>query len=302
MKDQRKTEIKVGITVFLALIIFVWVFGWAKNLSISSNKIEIKVQFSSVAGLEVGDPVTINGVRKGYVKDISINQDKVLTLLQLDENVTLKNDSKFYITMLDLMGGKKIEIYPGSSAEVIDKNKIQNGEFVGDIASAMAMLGSVQSDLVDVIKDVKITLSNVNNILTDKEFNNNLKISLENLAEISNKLDNLLNQNSTEINKLLKNGNELTTQVNELIKTNKDSVSQTLTSIKQVLNESKNLISKVNDLMDKTNKSENNLGKILNDKELMNEIKVSITQIKELTKILIEQLKDKGIEVNTHIF
>lgn len=302
MKDQRKTEIKVGITVFLALIIFVWVFGWAKNLSISSNKIEIKVQFSSVAGLEVGDPVTINGVRKGYVKDISINQDKVLTLLQLDENVTLKNDSKFYVTMLDLMGGKKIEIYPGSSAEVIDKNKIQNGEFVGDIASAMAMLGSVQSDLVDVIKDVKITLSNVNNILTDKEFNNNLKISLENLAEISNKLDNLLNQNSTEINKLLKNGNELTTQVNELIKTNKDSVSQTLTSIKQVLNESKNLISKVNDLMDKTNKSENNLGKILNDKELMNEIKVSITQIKELTKILIEQLKDKGIEVNTHIF
>lgn len=302
MKDQRKTEIKVGITVFLALIIFVWVFGWAKNLSISSNKIEIKVQFSSVAGLEVGDPVTINGVRKGYVKDISINQDKVLTLLQLDENVTLKNDSKFYITMLDLMGGKKIEIYPGSSAEVIDKNKIQNGEFVGDIASAMAMLGSVQSDLVDVIKDVKITLSNVNNILTDKEFNNNLKISLENLAEISNKLDNLLNQNSTEINKLLKNGNELTTQVNELIKTNKDSVSQTLTSIKQVLNESKNLISKVNDLMDKTNKSENNLGKILNDKELMDEIKVSITQIKELTKILIEQLKDKGIEVNAHIF
>ncbi|MDF1611448.1 MlaD family protein [Stygiobacter electus] len=302
MKDQRKTEIKVGITVFLALIIFVWVFGWAKNLSISSNKIEIKVQFSSVAGLEVGDPVTINGVRKGYVKDISINQDKVLTLLQLDENVTLKNDSKFYITMLDLMGGKKIEIYPGSSAEVIDKNKIQNGEFVGDIASAMAMLGSVQSDLVDVIKDVKITLSNVNNILTDKEFNNNLKISLENLAEISNKLDNLLNQNSTEINKLLKNGNELTTQVNELIKTNKDSISQTLTSIKQVLNESKNLISKVNDLMDKTNKSENNLGKILNDKELMDEIKVSITQIKELTKILIEQLKDKGIEVNAHIF
>ncbi|MEW6003700.1 MAG: MlaD family protein [Stygiobacter sp.] len=302
MKDQRKTEIKVGITVFLALIIFVWVFGWAKNLSISSNKIEIKVQFSSVAGLEVGDPVTINGVRKGYVKDISINQDKVLTLLQLDENVTLKNDSKFYVTMLDLMGGKKIEIYPGSSAEVIDKNKIQNGEFVGDIASAMAMLGSVQSDLVDVIKDVKITLSNVNNILTDKEFNNNLKISLENLAEISNKLDNLLNQNSTEINKLLKNGNELTTQVNELIKTNKDSVSQTLTSIKQVLNESKNLISKVNDLMDKTNKSENNLGKILNDKELMDEIKVSITQIKELTKILIEQLKDKGIEVNAHIF
>ncbi len=302
MKDQRKTEIKVGITFFAALIIFVWVFGWAKNLSLSSKKIEIKVEFSSVAGLEIGDPVTINGVRKGYVNDISLKQNKVITSLQLDEDVILKTDAKFFVMMLDLMGGKKIDIFPGSSSDFIDKNKVQYGEFVGDIASAMAMFGSVQNDLVDVIKDVKITLSNVNNTLTDKEFNKNLKISLENLVDISNKLDILLDQNSGEINKLLKNGNELTFQVNELIKTNKDSVSQTLTSIKQVLNESKDLISKVNGLIDKTNKSENNLGRILNDKELMDEIKISITQIKELTKILIEQLKDKGIEVNTHIF
>lgn len=302
MKDQRKTEIKVGITFFIAIIIFVWVLGWAKNFSFSSDKTEIKVLFTSVAGLEIGDPVTINGVRKGYVKDISIKNNKVLTLLQLDADVELKSDSKFFVMMLDLMGGKKIEIYPGLAPGLINKNKIQNGEFVGDIATAMAMLGSVQSDLVDVIKDVKITLSNVNNILSDKAFDNNLKASLNNLVDISYKLNNLLDQNSGEINNLLKNGNELTSQLNEFIKTNKDSVSQTLTSIKLVLNESKNLVSKVNDLIDKTNKSENNLGKFLNDKELMDEIKVSITQIKELTKILIEQLKDKGIEVNTHIF
>ena len=66
MKDQRKTEIKVGITVLLGLIIFLWVLGWAKNWTVNSQRKEIIVEFSSVAGLEVGDPVTINGVRKGY--------------------------------------------------------------------------------------------------------------------------------------------------------------------------------------------------------------------------------------------
>lgn len=302
MKDQRKTEIKVGVTVFVALLILIWVFGWAKNLSLTSREKELKVEFSSVAGLEIGDPVTVNGVRKGYVKEIDLSKDKVITILQLDGDVDLKNDSKFSVMMLDLMGGKKIEIYPGFSNEEINYSKIQNGEFVGDIASAMAMLGSVQTDLVDVIKDIKITLSNINGVITDKDFNNNLKISLENLVDISNKIDKLLAQNSAEINKLLQNGNELTTNVNDFIKFNKDSISQTITSIKQVLNESKNLISKVNSLIDKTNNNENNLGKFLNDKELLDDIKTSISQVKDLTKILIEQLKGKGIEVKTNIF
>ncbi|MCX7876274.1 MAG: MlaD family protein [Melioribacteraceae bacterium] len=302
MKDQRKTEIKVGITVFIALIIFVWVFGWAKNLTLSSHKKEIHVEFSSVAGLEIGDPVTINGVRKGYVKDIYLKKNKVITFLQLDGDVELKKDSKFSVMMLDLMGGKKIEIYPGEMQEEIDYNKTQYGEFVGDIASAMAMLGSVQTDLVDVIKDIKITLSNINNILTDKDFNSNLKTSLENLVDISNKLDKLINQNSDEINRLLKSGNELTSQVNDFIKSNKDSLSQTISSVKSTLNETKSLVIKVNQLIDQTNNNENNLGKILNDKELLNDVKTSISQLKELTKILIEQLKGKGIEVKTNIF
>lgn len=302
MRDQRKTEIKVGITVILALLIFVWVFGWAKNLTLSSQRKEIKVEFSSVAGLEIGDPVTVNGVRKGYVDDIQISNDKVITLLNLESAIDLKEDAKFSVTMLDLMGGKKIEIYPGASSNEINYNKLQHGEFVGDIASAMAMLGSVQSDLIDVIKDVKITLSNVNNVIADKEFNQNVKTSLQNLVSISEKLNLLLANNSNEINKLLKTGNELASQTNEFIKTNKDSISQTISAIKDVLNNSKELISKVNTVIDQTNKSENNLGKLMNDKELIDDIKISISQVKELTKLLVEQLKAKGIEVNAHIF
>lgn len=302
MKDQRKTEIKVGVTVIVALIIFIWVFGWAKNLTISSQRKEIKVEFSSVSGLEIGDPVTVNGVREGYVDDIKISNDKVITILNLDGKIDLKEDAKFSVSMLDLMGGKKIEIYPGSSLKEIDYNELQHGEFFGDIASAMAMLGSVQSDLVDVIKDVKITLSNFNNIIADKEFNQNVKNSLQNLVSISEKLNLLIANNGDEINKLLKSGNELVSQSNEFMKSNKDSISQTISSIKDVLNNSKELISKVNALIDQTNRSENNLGKLLNDKELLDNIKDSIAQVKELTKILVEQLKSKGIEVNAHIF
>ncbi|KAF0153386.1 MAG: organic solvents resistance ABC transporter periplasmic protein [Ignavibacteria bacterium] len=302
MKDQRKTEIKVGVTVIVGILILLWVFGWAKNLTIGAEKKELSVIFSSVAGLEIGDPVTINGVRKGYVKDIAIENDVVVTKLNLDKEVSLRKDSKFSVMMLDLMGGKKIEVHPGTAPEDIDYSKMQNGEFVGDIASAMAMLSSVQYDLVDVIKEVKISLASVNKTLTDQQFNNDLKSSVTNLVQLTENLNSLIQANSGEINKLLKTGNELAVNVNSFIVSNKDTITNTLSAVQDVLKESKLMLSKANTLIDQTNNSENNLGKILYDPKLLTDIKESISHVKELTRILVEQLKGKGIEVNAHIF
>lgn len=302
MKDQRKTEIKVGVTVLFGLLIFLWVLGWAKNWTINAQRKEVNVEFSSVAGLEVGDPVTIIGVRKGYVDEITIQGDRVKTILNLEEDVVLKADAKFSVMMLDLMGGKKVEINPGTDEVNLDFEKLQQGEFVGDIASAMAMLGTVQTDLVDVIKEVKISLSHLNQTLTDQKFSSDLKTSVSNLTLLTENLNKLVLNNKDEINQLLKSGTDLTKNANEFLKANRDSLFYTITSMNKVLNVSRDLLVKVNNFMDKTEKNENNLGKMLNDPDLMNDLKSTIQQVKELTKVLIDQLKAKGLEVNAHIF
>jgi len=33
MNAQRKTEIKVGITAIVGIVLLVWIIGWAKNVS-----------------------------------------------------------------------------------------------------------------------------------------------------------------------------------------------------------------------------------------------------------------------------
>lgn len=72
MKNSRATEIKVGVTVLLGLLVFIWVLGWAKNFSVSSSDNIVRVSFNKVSGLEIGNNVTVNGVRKGSVKDFYI--------------------------------------------------------------------------------------------------------------------------------------------------------------------------------------------------------------------------------------
>ncbi len=301
MRDQRKTEIKVGITVFIGIIILIWIYSWAKYITINSDRKILTVKFDSVAGLEIGDPVTVNGVRKGYVDDIKISEAKVYVVLNLDSDTELKEDAQFYVMMLDLMGGKKIEINPGNSKNFINYNKTQIGKFSGDISTAMTVLSSVEYVLIDVIKEIKFTLSQLNSVLGDSQFNSELKNSLTNLNSLTHNLNTLIETNKLNINNFINEGTQLTKSINDLIITNKDSIRASVYLIKQTIDNSQRLITNVNSFLEKTNNSENNLGRVFNDKKLLEDLKISIKQLKDLTLILLEQLKSNGVKVDAKI-
>lgn len=302
MKDQRKTEIKVGLTVLAAILIFLWIFGWAKNISIRSTENIIKVSFQNVAGLEIGDPVTVNGFRKGYVNDMKVLPNEVIVEIALDNDVSLKKDARFSISMLDLMGGKKVEIYPGESSEVLDLTEIHHGIFLSDIPAVMSLLGSVQDDLVTVLKDVKVTLSSMNQYLTDEKFSSDIKQSLKNLNSLTAEINSLVQQNKNNIKVLTDNAILLTENSNQLIKTNEQNIHDLIKNMIEVANRSNQLLNDVSRLTNETLQQQNNLGKILYDEEMMKDIKSSLRQVNELTSILIEQLKGKGINVDANIF
>lgn len=301
MKDLRKTEIKVGITVIAGFVIFLLVFGWAKNITMNSDRKNINVEFNSVAGLETGDPVTVNGVRKGYVDDITISGNIVHVKLDLDGDVDLKEDAAFYVAMLDLMGGKKIEIYPGRAGGSLDYGKTQNGVFLGDISTAMAMLSSVQDDLVDMIKEIKVSLTSANKIIADPQFTDEVKSSVKNLNCLTTNLNTLIVNNREGIANLISKGNELTKNVNEILSENKDGIHNTLSSVEETLQSSKKLIDRINTLAEETQNKQNNLGKILYDDKIVDDLKETVGQLKDLVKLLTEQLKSKGLKVDADV-
>lgn len=301
MKDQRKTEIKVGITVLLGIIALIWVFGWAKNYHIYANQKTVAVEFETASGLEKGDPVMINGVRDGFVDDIIIKGNNALVKIILGPDIKLKEDAIFNITMLDLMGGKKIEIRPGISEKDLDYSVIHKGNFDADIASVLAMLGSVQNDLLSIIKNVRITLTSVNSLISDKEFSAQIKTSISNLAQVSSKLNTLIDENRSNINQITKSTAELTKDASTFIKENKDQIKNTFDDVRLTVKSTNELLEKINSLADETKDKKNNVGKLLYDDQLISDLKASLEQLKELTKILLHQLKEKGLNVDAKI-
>lgn len=302
MRNERKTEIRVGLTVLVGILVFIWILGWAKNFSIRSNEHLIKVRFANVSGLEIGDQVTVNGMRKGYVKEMIVEPNNVLVELSIENDVQLKEDASFAISMLDLMGGKKVEVFPGTSSRVYDNNKISEGKFYADIPSVMSLFGSVQDDLVTVLRDVKISLHSMNNYLTDDKLNADVKKSLSNLSLLTEKLNAMISENRNDVRSLTQNAVELTETSNKILLTNKDNIDQLFIDLKSVFQKSDTLLTSLNSLTTETMNQQNNVGKLLYDENLIKDLKQTLKQVNELTSILIDQLKNDGVNVDANVF
>ncbi|MFH1197672.1 MAG: MlaD family protein [bacterium] len=302
MRDTRKTEIRVGIFTILGILLFVWIFGWAKNLSLTSDKKILLIKFDSVAGLETGDVVTVNGVRAGHVEEIEFNNGSVLVKSNIEPNVDLREDARFYVMMLDLMGGKKIEIAPGSSKVKIDYQKTQIGSFAGDVGTMIFTLNSVQTDLLDIIKEMRVTLNNVNKLLGDENFNAQIKNAVTNMNVAVTTLTALIERNKNDISALITSGKELALSANSMINENKDELKTLLKHIEETVNNSNKLLTKINELVDETKEQKNALGKALYDEQLITDLKDMIKKANEMISVLVEQLKTDGVKVDANIF
>ncbi len=301
MKDQRKTEMKVGITVIAALIIFLWILGWAKNFSLTTKDNIIKVRFDNVAGLEVGDFVTVNGVREGNVQGMEFKDNNIIVTMTVSKNIDLRNDATFGITMIDLMGGKRIEIKPGISPEPLDYAKIHDGIFYSDIPEVISFVGSLENDLVVTLKNVNVTLSSMNNLLADKKATDDIKSSLSNLSQLTAKLNLMIEENRTNFKKLMANSVDLTGEAKSFLAQNKNSLTNSVNEVETILKKTDTLVVRLTNFTDELKSKNNNLGKIIYDDSLYINLTQSLKQVNELTKTLLEQLQTKGFKVDAKI-
>lgn len=298
MKDQRKTDIRVGLTVIVSLLLFIWILGWAKNFSLNSNRTKVTVKFQNVAGLEVGDNVTVNGVRKGFVEDIMMKNDFVLVKVSLDPDTDLRSNAVFSVMMLDLMGGKKVEILPGNADEKINLKQVQNGSFSADVPSVMVMIGKLENELPMMFKQVNQSLTSLNEYLGDKNLQSDVKTAASNLVEISTQLKEVIAENRNQIKLLTSNSVQLTTEAKDFFAKNKESLHTTIVDVSALVKKTDSFITKLDEIVVETKTQKNAAGKLLYDDKLVTDLKETLQTVKELVKILTEQLKTKGVNVD----
>lgn len=302
MKNSRATEIKVGITVLLGVLLFIWILGWTKNFSISSSDSELKVMFNNVSGLEIGNDVTVNGVKKGNVTDFYVFKTYVIVTIKVSNDIQLKKDATFSLELTDLMGGRKIEINPGFSEEPLDLDAIHRGVYRTDLAGVVALFSELQDKLDVILKEVTDALAGFNSFVGDEKFIADVKSSLNNFNRLSENLAQILDENRENLKEISANTKEITEETKLLINSNKESLQKTLNQMNILVYRSDSLITVLNAMALETKEGNNNLGKILYDDTLYYNLTESMARLKELSELILFQLKTDGFRVDFELF
>jgi len=133
--NHSRAEIVVGIFVLIGIVCLGYLAIRLGKLELLGNTGYILyADFSSVAGLKVGDPAEIAGVRIGKVESLGLADDRARIALRVDPHVKLQEDAIASVRARGLIVDKFVLITPGASDNIIPpKGRIRETESPQDI-------------------------------------------------------------------------------------------------------------------------------------------------------------------------
>jgi phospholipid/cholesterol/gamma-HCH transport system substrate-binding protein len=110
----------VGIFVLAGIICLGYLAIRLGKVELFGNRgYTVYADFTSVAGLKLGDPVEIAGVRVGKVESLTLAEDRARAVLRFNPDVKLQEDVIASIRARGLIGDKFILVSPGASDKII---------------------------------------------------------------------------------------------------------------------------------------------------------------------------------------
>ncbi|MGI9547998.1 MAG: MlaD family protein [Flavobacteriaceae bacterium] len=301
MKLSR--ELKTGIVVIGGLLLFILGFSFLKATPIFDNSKEFFAVYKHVGGLQTGTQVSINGFNVGKVNDIRFKDSSgnLLVTFSVDNSFEFSKNSLAELYDTGIIGGKGIQINP-----VFDGARMaQSGDTLktnikpGLTELVQQKLTPLQFKIEGAVSNADSLLMNFNDVF-DEPTKKNLRESVAGL----NKVIENFEQSTATINALLENKKHALdssiTNINTLtgnFARISDSLSQAgLSSTIRNLQES---VQSLNEVLAKLNSEEGSLGKLVNDKELYENLTLAS---KELELLLQDFRLNPKRYVNVSVF
>jgi len=273
MKDRGKTEVKVGIFVFLGLVaLFFLTVRLAQEAFTPKNTYKLYAVFDSVSGLIRGAKVEMAGVQIGKVGNIELTpQGKAKVELNIFRQYKVQEDAVAVVRTFGVLGDKFIEIRPGTSARFLPEG--------GMIAKTESPV-----DLDQILASLGPTIEGLKELLGTKEGQENLKALVANFREASASIKSIaekVEKGQGTLGKLLtdeKLYRDLTTTAENLkiLSAKLEKGEGTLGKLikdEELYNHLKKTSQSLEKIAKRLEKGEGTLGKLISDEELYRELK-----------------------------
>jgi len=308
MSKQQNTPLKVGIFIFLGLVILViaiFTLGGQKKTFVKS--VTINAVFDDVGGLLKGANVWFSGVKVGTVKSISFYGDRqVLVSMSIDQHAEshIHKDAMAKIGSDGLIGNKIVVIYGGTeTAPQAESNSFLTVEKALTTDDMLATLQTNNKNLVEITGSFKSIAHKIDSgngmlatVLNDPAMSNKLQATINNLQEISSNFKATSATSRTVLNdfqhfsgKLNKPGNSINDLVSDTAMYG--DVSQTLSELRNASNSIAGFTANLKTMSGRLNEKDNAVGVLLNDTAAARSLQVIIDNLETSSKKLDEDLE-----------
>ncbi|MBF0516761.1 MAG: MCE family protein [Nitrospirae bacterium] len=290
MASYIKEEIKAGVVIFTTLLIisvFVILVGGGQF----SSKADIYyVRLKDIAGIDVGSPVRLGGMRVGKVTNIIIpdNASEPLTIV-----MGIKKGTKFFegtraiISQIGFVG----EIYLGLSLGNIANAKIAPGATIPSDEAVqfndlLIKLAKATETLEKLLSDVDKVFSVKNQKQIEDLLANSNKAAVTAQAEIKN-ISHSLTKTFSEMDGVLK-------ELNEILKDNKGQISVLLKTITQEVRGIGVMVKSFEKTSASLTKTSNSVSNAVDDQsQNMSELMKNINTTLEDLQGVLQEIKNK---------
>lgn len=272
-------ELVIGLTTVATVICFVWGFNFLKGKNIFTAKHDYYAFYEHVHGLEVGQPVTINGFKIGQVTEITFDASyggELLVGFHISKPLDFSIDTRVKIYDMDIMGAKGLELEMGSSKVLAVTGDTLDGDIQISLTEQVTkQFVPIRDGTERLISILDSTLKSIT-YLTAKashliEVNHR---SITSAAENIDTLSQVLNSQRKDFEDILKNMSIFTKNlVDSDIKGAVTQVDQTMSSL--------------DTLLENVNSGRGSLGKLIQDGKLYTEMSESMAQL----DLLLEDMR-----------
>ena len=221
MAVKDNVEFRVGIIILLAIILVGVSLYWLQGYKLERNAQQIMVLYDDVGTLSVGDKVTVSGVHKGKVNRLELTGKGVLVELLIYQDVVLKQDARFVIKNMGVMGERFIAISPGKDSLLFDNSQVVEGHNDTGIPEVIGLMGEMISELRNLVFSVK------QSIASDSALEK-INRTLSNFEEVTASVASYLERNEAKLDKTADNFLTTSKNLSALINKNKDVVDSSL--------------------------------------------------------------------------
>jgi phospholipid/cholesterol/gamma-HCH transport system substrate-binding protein len=149
-------EVRIGIFVLIGILSTLMLLFLLTDPATFRGRYMVVTQVDDAGGVRRGDPVQMMGVNIGRVHDFGLRDGRVDITLEVDGRWNIPADSRTRLTGVGLLGGRTVEVLPGTAEAYLRPGDTMPGESGEGMMELADILGT---ELREALTQVRALLS-----------------------------------------------------------------------------------------------------------------------------------------------